>query len=440
MVIEGFTTDSRRVVRGELFIALQGERFDGAAFADASLERGASGVMVPTGTAVTAGDAAVIDADDTLLALQRLGQHVRRMSGAKVVAITGSAGKTSTKEATATFLEERYTVYRTAGNLNNHIGLPLSLLELRSRPDVAVVELGMNHAGEISRLVELAEPDVRVWTNVGDAHIGQFASADAIADAKAEILEGAGPSTRLVANADDPRVMARVASFPGQTTTFGLGPNADIRATDVRDLGVSGTEARVDTPAGSASLSIRLPGRGPLMNVLAATAVALAFDVPLEAIAARAATLGPAPRRGEVTALPRGVTVVDDSYNSSPSALALALDALGADRPRGRRVAVLGEMRELGDFADALHTESGRRAASAGVDVLVTVGGAPARAMADAALAAGMGESAVSWFETSAEAAPAVAALLAPGDVVLVKGSRGTRTDIIVDRVKEVWG
>lgn len=440
MVIEGFTTDSRRVVRGELFIALQGERFDGAAFADASLERGASGVMVPTGTAVTAGDAAVIDADDTLLALQRLGQHVRRMSGAKVVAITGSAGKTSTKEATATFLEERYTVYRTAGNLNNHIGLPLSLLELRSRPDVAVVELGMNHAGEISRLVELAEPDVRVWTNVGDAHIGQFASADAIADAKAEILEGAGPSTRLVANADDPRVMARVASFPGQTTTFGLGPNADIRATDVRDLGVSGTEARVDTPAGSASLSIRLPGRGPLMNVLAATAVALAFDVPLEAIAARAATLGPAPRRGEVTALPRGVTVVDDSYNSSPSALALALDALGADHPRGRRVAVLGEMRELGDFADALHTESGRRAASAGVDVLVTVGGAPARAMADAALAAGMGESAVSWFETSAEAAPAVAALLAPGDVVLVKGSRGTRTDIIVDRVKEVWG
>ena len=440
MVIEGFTTDSRRVVRGELFIALQGERFDGAAFADASLERGASGVMVPTGTAVTAGDAAVIDADDTLLALQRLGQHVRRMSGAKVVAITGSAGKTSTKEATATFLEERYTVYRTAGNLNNHIGLPLSLLELRSRPDVAVVELGMNHAGEISRLVELAEPDVRVWTNVGDAHIGQFASADAIADAKAEILEGAGPSTRLVANADDPRVMARVASFPGQTTTFGLGPNADIRATDVRDLGVSGTEARVDTPAGSASLSIRLPGRGPLMNVLAATAVALAFDVPLEAIAARAATLGPAPRRGEVTALPRGVTVVDDSYNSSPSALALALDALGADRSRGRRVAVLGEMRELGDFADALHTESGRRAASAGVDVLVTVGGAPARAMADAALAAGMGESAVSWFETSAEAAPAVAALLAPGDVVLVKGSRGTRTDIIVDRVKEVWG
>ena len=440
MVVEGFTTDSRRVVRGELFIALHGERFDGAAFADVSLERGASGVMVPTGTAVTAGDAAVIDADDTLLALQRLGQHVRRMSGAKVVAITGSAGKTSTKEATATFLEERYTVYRTAGNLNNHIGLPLSLLELRSRPDVAVVELGMNHAGEISRLVELAEPDVRVWTNVGDAHIGHFASADAIADAKAEILEGAGASTRLVANADDPRVMARVTSFAGRTTTFGLGANADVRATDVRDLGVSGTTARLDTPAGSASVTIRLPGRGPLMNVLAATAVALVFDVPLDAVVARAAMLGAAPRRGEVTALPRGVTVVDDSYNSSPSALALALDALGAERPNGRRVAVLGEMRELGDFAEALHAESGRRAASAGVDVLVTVGGPAARVMADAALAAGMAPTAVSWFETSAEAAPAVAAFLAPGDVLLVKGSRGTRTDIIVDRVKEAWG
>ncbi len=243
-----------------------------------------------------------------------------------------------------------------------------------------------------------------------------------------------------MANADDARVMSRVANFVGRTTTFGLAANADVRATDVRDLGVSGTTARLETPAGTASVSIRLPGRGPLMNVLAAAAVALEFDVPLDAIVTRAATLGAAPRRGEVTALARGVTVVDDSYNSSPAALALALDALGTERPAGRRIAVLGEMRELGDFAAALHAESGRRAASVGIDVLVAVGGAPARAMADAALAAGMPGTAVSWFETSADAAPAVAKLLAPGDVVLVKGSRGTRTDLIVDSVKEAWG
>ena len=201
LVVGGFTTDSRRIAAGQLFIALRGDRFDGAAFAEASLAAGACGVLVPPDTKVEApASAVVIEADDTLLALQQLGQFVRRKSGARVVAITGSAGKTSTKEATASFLSARYAVYRNAGNLNNHIGLPLSLLELTARPDIAVVELGMNHAGEISRLVELAEPDVRVWTNVGDAHIGHFASIDAIADAKAEILEGAGPATRLVAN------------------------------------------------------------------------------------------------------------------------------------------------------------------------------------------------------------------------------------------------
>ena len=396
--------------------------------------------MVPTGTAVEAGaDAVVIEVNDTLAGLQRLGHAVRRASGARVVAITGSAGKTSTKEAAAAFLAARYTVYRNPGNLNNHIGLPLSLLDLAARPDVAVVELGMNHAGELRQLVALAEPEVRVWTNVGDAHLGHFASVDAIAEAKAEVLEGADRSTRFVANFDDPRVMARVAGFPGVTTTFGLGEGADLRAREVVDRGLAGTHAQLESPVGTAELTVPLPGRGPLMNVLAAAAVALAFEVPLAAIVARAATLTPAPRRGEVVTLGRGVTLVDDSYNSSPAALALALDALVSERPAGRRVAVIGEMRELGDFSMSLHAESGRRAAAARVDLLVAVGGPPARALADAAVEAGLPAAQVHYFESSDEAASAVAALLAPGDVVLVKGSRGTRTDIVADRVKAEW-
>ena len=228
--------------------------------------------------------AVTIEVDDTLVALQELGRHMRRLSGASVVAITGSAGKTSTKEAAAEFLARRHTVYRNVGNLNNHIGLPLTLLELRSRPDVAVVELGMNHAGEISRLVELAEPDVRVWTNVGDAHVGHFASIEAIADAKAEVLERASEATRAVVNGDDPRVMARMKGFVGHVTTFGLGGHTTIRAVDVRDRGVQGTTARLVTPAGDADVSVPIPGRGPLMNVLAATGVALGYDVPLREI------------------------------------------------------------------------------------------------------------------------------------------------------------
>jgi len=438
--IGSFTTDSRKAAPGQFFIALRGERFDGAAYAGASLEAGAIGVMVPPGTAIAdRPGAVVIEVDDTLLGLQRLGHYVRRQSGADVVAITGSAGKTSTKEATAAFLAARYAVYRNAGNLNNHIGLPLSLLELTARPDVAVVELGMNHAGEIRRLVEIAEPDVRVWTNVGDAHIGFFDSIESIADAKAEVLEHAGPATRAVLNADDPRVMARVQGFPGRVITFGLAEDAEIRAIRVEDRGLAGTSASLESPSGSATLTIPIPGRGPLMNVLAATAVALEFNVPLDDIVSSAASLTAAPRRGEVSRLGRGITLVDDSYNSSPAALAKALDALATERAAHRRVAVLGEMRELGDFSDALHRESGRRAAAAHVDLLIAVGGSPARSLADAAVEAGMSGSAVHHFETSDAAAAAALDLLKAGDVVLVKGSRGTRTDIVADAIKAGW-
>jgi UDP-N-acetylmuramoyl-tripeptide--D-alanyl-D-alanine ligase len=443
--IESFSIDSRRLAPGQFFIALRGERFDGTAFAAECLARGASGVLVDRasgrGEALAAGaeDAAVLVADDTLEALQRLGQHVRRASGARVTAITGSAGKTTTKEAAADFLATRYSVYRNAGNLNNHVGLPLSLLELRSRPQMAVVELGMNHVGEIRRLVELSEPDVRVWTNVGDAHLGHFESPDGIADAKAEILEDAAPSSLLVANADDAKVMTRVGRFAGRVVTFGLSTTADVRATIVEERGVEGTVAALSTPAGTARLEVPLVGRGNLMNVLAAAAVALEFDVPVDAIAARAAALSPAKHRGERVSLRDGVTLVDDSYNSSPTALRRTLEAMGRDRAHARRVAVLGEMLELGAFSDALHAECGRAAAAQGLAALVTVGGAPAARMAEAARDAGLPADTVHHVATSEEAADLVPSLLRPRDLVLVKGSRGIRTDLVVDRLVEEW-
>src|SRR5689334_18192101 len=189
----------------------------------------------------------------------------------------------------AEFLSANYTVFRNRGNLNNHIGLPLSLLELRSRPDIAVVELGMNHAGEIRTLVGIAEPDVRVWTNVGDAHLGFFESADAIADAKGEIVEGGRPHDVLVANADDARVMARVSAFAGRVLTFGTADGADVRATDVRHRGLDGMEASVTTPAGTGELRTPLLGAGHLSNVLAAITVGTHFEVPLDEMLQRAA-------------------------------------------------------------------------------------------------------------------------------------------------------
>ena len=439
--IERWAIDTRSLQPGDLFVAIRGERFDGHDFVTAALAAGAAGVVVTATPALPeAGKAGpaplVIQVADTTRALQDGAREVRRRSGAKVVAITGSAGKTTTKELTAEFLSAKYTVFRNKGNLNNHIGLPLSLLELRARPEVAVVELGMNHAGEIRTLVAVAEPDVRVWTNVGDAHLGFFESADAIADAKAEILERTRPGDLLVLNADDERIRARARGVEGRTLTFGLSDAADVRASAVRHRGLEGMAATVTGPGGTAQIETPLLGTGNLLNLLAAAAVAMDMGVPLPAIAERAATMKPAARRGELLRLPGGITIVDDSYNSSPAALIRALETMAAATGSARKVAVLGEMLELGAHADRLHAECGRAAAAAGLALLVTVGGEAAGRLADAARAAGMPDAAVFHVKGSAEAADLTVSKVRPGDLVLVKGSRGIRTDVVVDRLK----
>ena len=436
----GFSIDSRSVDAGQAFFAIVAAR-NGHAFVGDATGKGAVVVVVsePVAQAVV-GRATVVEVADTTRALQDVARAVRRRSGARVVAITGSAGKTTTKEVIAKLLEARYAVVKNPGNLNNHLGLPLSLLELRHGADVAVMELGMNHAGEIRVLVGIAEPDVRVWTNVGDAHIGHFGSIDGIARAKAEILEGAGPAALFVGNADDPRVMAHATAFPGRVVTFGFGEGADVRAVEVEDLGLRGSEAIVHTPKGRARLRVPLPGRGNLANVLCATAVATEMGVPLADVEPRVATLAPARRRGEVRVFANGVTVVDDSYNSSPAALRQALELLAHERDAMRRVAVLGEMLELGDLTLPLHEACGRAAAAAGLGLLVTVGGEHARALGQAAIAAGLPARAVCHAASSAEAADLMAAEVVPGDVVLVKGSRGVKTDLVVDRLAAVCG
>ena len=442
--IAGFSIDSRRLQPGDLFIAIKGDRFDGHAFAAAALCAGACGavVMEPPAeiTPGLLGGRLLVAVPDTTLALQALAREIRRRSGARVVAVTGSAGKTTTKEMIAAFLSLGRRVMRSGGNLNNHIGLPLSLLELRHGFDAGVVELGMNHAGEIARLVAIAEPDVRVWTNVAEVHTEFFPSIEAIADAKAEVLLGATPATVLVANADDPLVMARVGRFPGRLVTFGLGRGASVRAERVEDLGLEGTAAHVVTAAGSAQWRIRLPGRNNLLNSLAAAAVGLEFGIPLSAMAETAAALAPAPHRGELVRLGRGTTVLDDSYNSNPRALEGALAVLAAARTAARTGAVLGEMLELGEQSRALHERCGRAAAASGVAWLVTVGGEPARALGRAAVEAGLPEASVEHAASSDEAAGIALRRVAPGDLVLVKGSHGVATERVVERLRAELG
>jgi UDP-N-acetylmuramoyl-tripeptide--D-alanyl-D-alanine ligase len=438
MRVGDIATDTRTLRPGDFFVALRGPTFDGNAFVAEAFTRGAAGALVESGfeadrALLTRG--AVVQVPDTTKGLQGLASAVRRAAGTRVIAITGSAGKTTTKEAIAAFLGGRFHVVKNAGNLNNHIGLPLSLIQLRVGPDIAVMELGMNHAGEISTLVAIAEPDVRVWTNVGDAHLGFFASSDAIAEAKAEILERADAHTLLVYNADDPRVMARAAGFPSRVITFGCAEGATVRATSVEDRGVDGMRARISTPAGAATIETSLLGRGNLSNVLAAVAVAVDAAVPLGEIVAAAARLRPAHHRGAVHRLTGGITLIDDSYNSSPTALQRALEVVARETRAARKVGVLGEMLELGRASEEKHQECGRAAAHAGLRLLFTVGGPAARALANAALAAGMDSSAVTHVDRSEPASELVAHAVRPGDLVLVKGSRGIRTDLIVDRL-----
>jgi UDP-N-acetylmuramoyl-tripeptide--D-alanyl-D-alanine ligase len=437
--VTGFSIDSRTLATGDLFFAIVAKR-DGHDFAMAASKRRAAGLVLSR--PVTLGDdneAFVIEVADTTRALQDLARFVRRESKARVVAITGSAGKTTTKDTIAELIGARFRVVKNAGNLNNHLGLPLSLLELRHGADVAVMELGMNHAGEIRTLVDVATPEVRVWTNVGEAHIGYFGSSDAIAAAKAEIMEGASASTLLVANADDERVMARVPAFAGRVVTFGTTEQAEVRAADVEDLGLDGSRALLVTPAGRRNLKVPLLGRGHLMNVLAGAAVALEFGIDLDEIVEKASQLKPSSRRGAVLRLPKGVTVIDDSYNSSPSALKRSLDVVSRSWA-ARRIAVIGEMLELGELSESLHRECGAVAAASRLAKLMTIGGAPARALGEAAIAAGLPRSAVTHFGNSTDAAPEIAAQVTSGDVVLVKGSRGTRTDLVVERLTAVFG
>jgi UDP-N-acetylmuramoyl-tripeptide--D-alanyl-D-alanine ligase len=446
-----FGIDSRAIVAGQLFIAIAGERHDGHAFVGDALDRGARGVVVAAGRASAATDAGaggaagrqpepvVVEVADTTVALQRMGRAMRRKSGARLVAITGSAGKTTTKEVAAAFLALRHRTFRNRGNLNNHIGLPLSLLELGRDgevPAMAVVELGMSAPGEIRTLLGIAEPDVRVWTNVAEAHLEHFPSVEAIADAKAEILEGADADAVLVANGGDTRVMARAARFAGRTVTFDLDRPADVSATNIESRGIHGMAADVATADGTVRLETPLVGRGNLANILAGLAIGLDAGVPLDAMAARAATLTPPAHRGEVRALASGVTVIDDAYNANPLAVERALDVLGAGTA-SRRVAVLGEMLELGPESAALHARVGRAAAGAGIAVLVTVGGAAARALGRGAQDAGLPTDAIHHADTSDEAAEIVAGLARPGDLVLVKGSRGVRLERVVDRLAE---
>jgi UDP-N-acetylmuramoyl-tripeptide--D-alanyl-D-alanine ligase len=420
--------DSRTLESGALFVAIRGKHLDGHDFLAEARARGARAALVER-LAAGAGELPLVRVADTTRALADLARHARRAAAIPVVAVTGSVGKTTTKDMTGALLAGLGPVLKTEGNLNNQYGLPLTLLRLESRHRAAVLELGMSAAGEIRALASLAEPDVAVITRIAPVHLEFFPSLDAIADAKAEILEGLRPGGTAVLNGDDPRQKRIGARFRGRTLWFGRDRRFEVSAERWRGTAFG---MRFELRLAGRALDVALPLAGPhfVENFLAAAAAAHALGVAPDAIAEAASSLAPARHRGELLRLAEGVHLLDDCYNSSPAALEAAVVALGLV-PGRRRVAVLGDMLELGQRAPALHREAGRSLYGR-VDVVVGIGPLAAELL-EGARAGGFPGEALFHYADAGAAAPAVAELAAPGDALLVKASRGMHLERVVE-------
>ncbi|MGA7256263.1 MAG: UDP-N-acetylmuramoyl-tripeptide--D-alanyl-D-alanine ligase [Terracidiphilus sp.] len=423
LVAQGYSIDSRTIASGELFFAVRGERFDGHDFVAAAVERGAIAAVVSRARAASLSDAALsaplLIADDTLHALQSLASHVRRRWAGHIVAVTGSAGKTTTKEAIAAALGVRFSVLKSRGNLNNAYGLPLEILRIEPEHEYAVVEMGMNHPGEIAALARVAAPDWGVVTNVGTAHIEGFPDGQAgIARAKFELVAALPETGVAFLNCDDPYVAQFGRDFAGRAVYFGAGPCADPQILKVAE-DENGLRIRFRAGDRESSLALRMPGAHNAQNAMAGLAVAIGAGVDTDAAAAAIAALEPGDKRGQTISL-AGATILNDSYNSNPEALQSMIRTL-ALRPARRRILVAGEMLELGEHAPVLHYTCGKAAAEAGIDFVVGVRG-NAQHLAAAACTGGV----AALFLPDAEAAGHwLGKNLRKGDLVLVKGSRG---------------
>ncbi len=435
--LAGVSIDSRTVVRGELFVAIHGPRQDGHNYVAAALQAGAlAGVVAKDRLPGFAEPvrSKLLAVDDTLAALQGLAQAVRTRWGRRLAAVTGSAGKTTTKEILAALLASRFRVLKSEGNLNNEFGLPLQLLRLDEADEAAVVELGMSHAGELRRLAEIARPDVGVVTCVAPVHLEFFASVDDIALAKRELIEGlAGRESVAVLNADDPRVARFGEVASGSVLTFGVANKADFRAEKIDDRGLDGTAFDFIGPQGGARLSLPLAGRHNISNALAALAAASVWGVS----AAEAREVFPALQatgmRGRVLRYDAGFTVINDCYNSNPVALAAMVELLAHTPASGRHILAAGEMLELGPASAELHREAGRSSVASGkLEWIIGVQG-DAEDFVRGAVEAGHPAERTRFFPASAEAAGFVADLAGRGDLLLVKGSRGVKMERIVE-------
>ena len=437
--VRGVSTDSRTVQAGNVFVALCGDRFNGHCFVPDAIQRGAAGVVVSDTACLneTVPDTsktvpAVICVADTEKALQDLALAHRQRFQGSVVAVTGSNGKTTVKEMTASVLQSWFSVHKASGNLNNHIGVPLAVLGLDILKRALVLELGMNHLGEISHLCEIARPDVGVITNIGLAHLGCLGSVDAIQQAKGELTASLDASGIAIVNADDARALALGQQSAGRLITFGQTQHADVRGWVQENMGLAGTQCCMILDGATHEFRLHVPGTHQVMNALAAAAVGMALEVPEERIVwglqrYRGVHGRLAMRRGQ-----EDVWLIDDTYNANPQSMQAALHFLAGVPGAGRRIAVLGDMLELGDGGPTLHQEVGCMVSQTNVHTLIALGAA-AEHIARGAHQAGMEHDRIHHATSQQEVLNLLTELMQPQDVVLLKGSRGMAMEHLVE-------
>ncbi len=435
----GVSTDSRCIEEGDVFFALKGERFNGHDFLGDVIQKGAAAVIVEKDMQLLSVNrfAGVIKVGDTLRALGSLAARYRRQFDIPLVAVTGSNGKTTTKEMIAAILSANRIVLKNEGNLNNLIGLPLSLFNLMPHHEAGVFELGMNRKGEIARLTEIANPTVGVITNVGPVHLEFLGSIEAVGQAKGELFGGMSADATAIVNNDDPQVRLLAEVFPGKKVTFGIGNSADVSA---RNILLRGTEGiAFEMVINDAVIPVRLPmvGEHNVMNALAAAAVATALGEAGEAIAAGLARCRNVKLRQEIVHVDRQITIINDCYNANPVSMEAALVTFSQFKGDARGIVVLGDMLELGSFASDLHLELGAKVARARADYLIAIGDHASELKAGA-LADGLSSEAVITGNDVEEVMGPLLGLLEGPAVILVKGSRKMALERIVNKVVRV--
>ncbi len=426
-VVTGYSIDSRTIGKNELFFAIKGDRFDGHDFVPGALARGAAGAVVRRDYV---GVGNLLRVEDPLAALQWLAREVRRTWGKTVIGVTGSAGKTTTKEAIAHVLATKYKVLKSEGNLNNHFGLPLQLLRIQPETEVYVSEMGMNHAGEITALAKIAEPNVGVVTIVAPVHLEFFDSIEGIAKAKKELIDALPKDGVAILNADDERVAKFNEGRSGKAIFFGTKEGADLRASKIVEHGAEGLEFEVEYRGEKRTVRLPLVGKHNVYNALAAIATGVEQGVEMKQAAEALSSLVPADKRGQVVEID-AATVINDCYNSNPKALQSMVDALLA-MPAKRHIVVAGEMLELGVAGEELHRECGRYMAKHGVTKLIGVRGL-AKPMVEAARAEGLP---AEFVETPEQAGGWLAENAKKGDAVLLKASRGVKLEKAIESWK----